>query len=422
MDSENGEACPNCETTLTVPARGSGWCPQCEWGLQDFTPPTRAVEWPIGGRLRRRFDQLSHKTAFDLNATLFAEQTSRRAARPGWTVARATLLTVSTALLLGTVALVLVGLKLLFTFPVLTFVLGIFMLLIGFEVRPRVPKIKNFYATVERTEAPTLFRILDQVAAEVGNKPVNTLGVDQYFNASCGRSGLRRKRVLILGLPLWGALSGQARIALLGHEFGHLVNGDPEQALLTQPALTTFGRIADITYPNHRFTGGAIEWIAEGLVRILLVPIYAVSLASRYVMCWIGMRDSQRSEYLADDVALRLAGTEGARDLSDTLLYLDGVRPGVSRAAAKASDPREWHAAAAAIIAERTNHRAIWEQKSIREEASLWESHPPAGFRSRVTRSGPSASGSLRIDSETWLRADAELANLYRRVARALNR
>lgn len=40
---------------------------------------------------------------------------------------------------------------------------------------------------------------------------------------------LRPNSMLRLGMPPWTVLSGPERIALLGHEFGHQVNGDPGQ-------------------------------------------------------------------------------------------------------------------------------------------------------------------------------------------------
>ena len=59
-----------------------------------------------------------------------------------------------------------------------------------------------------------------------------------------------------------GSLTAGERVALLGHELGHFVNGDPRRGLLTQPALTMLASAADLFRPVRTTVGaGLVEMV-----------------------------------------------------------------------------------------------------------------------------------------------------------------
>jgi heat shock protein HtpX len=72
-----------------------------------------------------------------------------------------------------------------------------------------------------REEAPTLFAVVDRVASAVGTRAPRVIAVGSNYNAAVSAYGLRRRRVLYLGLAMWGVLTPQQLVALLGHELGH---------------------------------------------------------------------------------------------------------------------------------------------------------------------------------------------------------
>src|SRR6266702_8615590 len=88
-----------------------------------------------------------------------------------------------------------------------------------------------------REEAPLLFRLIDKVAAAADTKTADQLVVDDEFNASWAILGLRRKRVLTLGMPLFMALDDQERVSLLAHELAHARNGDASRGLFMFSAI-----------------------------------------------------------------------------------------------------------------------------------------------------------------------------------------
>ncbi len=82
--------------------------------------------------------------------------------------------------------------------------------------------------------------------AAVGAPAPHVIVVGSEFGAHSGSVGLRRQRVLWLGLALFGALPPQQRVALLANQLGHFVNGDVRRLGLTQPALTTLGKLSGV--------------------------------------------------------------------------------------------------------------------------------------------------------------------------------
>ncbi|WP_328822533.1 M48 family metalloprotease [Micromonospora rubida] len=110
--------------------------------------------------------------------------------------------------------------------------------------------------------------------------------MDGALNAYATAVGPRRRRVLCLGLPLWGSLPAQERVALLGHELGHFVNGDPRRSLLT-PAFTMLGAAADLLRPVRTVSGGglleqageAIGWAFGWVLSRLLFGVHLVLVA-----------------------------------------------------------------------------------------------------------------------------------------------
>jgi heat shock protein HtpX len=293
--------------------------------------------------------------------------------------------------------------------------------LIGIELRPRLPHLKTELGSTERADAPGLFSIIDDVAGKVGSPRIDLLVVDESYNAWCGRFGIRRRCVLGLGLPLWAALNAEGPIALLGHELGHLVNGDPGQGLLTQPALTTFGRLASLFNPRHmQGRHGLLEWMAALFSYILFTPLYLLCRWLHFLLCTIAARDRQRAEYYADALAVQLAGTLGAVELMNRLVHAEAVLTAVRRAARTSPEPSAWRDAAQHAIASSPDGGTRLEQHSIRIEASLFATHPPAGLRRRMVKAWNPNQPQFSIAAERLDQADAEIKRPYARVARVL--
>ncbi len=106
-------------------------------------------------------------------------------------------------------------------------------------LRPRIPQFTAFSDIVTRAEFPTLFRIIDDITTILHGGEIDTVLIDEEFNAGFGRYGLQWKRLLELGLPLLTILEPQERIAILSHELAHGVNGDPARGFVMQTTIST---------------------------------------------------------------------------------------------------------------------------------------------------------------------------------------
>jgi heat shock protein HtpX len=131
------------------------------------------------------------------------------------------------------------------------------------------------------------------------------------YNAAITNIGWRRRTTVFIGLPYFAVLSNQEKVAVLGHEIGHSVNGDPARGFFIGAAITSLSAWHAILYPDyiHDVTevegeGGCFVLVARVPMRMLagVVHGFAALLAQ---LLW---RDSQRAEYHADILAAQVAG------------------------------------------------------------------------------------------------------------------
>lgn len=406
--------CPDCDTEpLTKLGNGPAWCPECEWNLGAFQEPLRSRA--------SRLDRHAHRLAFRFNTAMLAELTDRPGQRPGWSNSTRLLMAISLALLTLTLGLAGLGGMLLVHAAVGWKFLGALLLLMAIELRPRLPRFRRTLGLTSRAMAPELFGIIDEIGLAVGAPRLERIVLDDSFNAWCGRFGWRREPMLGLGLSLWGALSGQARVALIGHELGHLVNGDPQQSLLTQPALLTFARLANLFNPRGLFSTSSATLPMLLATKVLLRPVYELFAWTHLLVCMVAAVDHRRAECYADALAVDLGGTAGATELMNCLLFDRSVRTAVRRQALTSASPEGWCLAAQrAVDSHRQSQRAT-EQHSLRIEASLVGSHPPHGMRTRMLRGWPVVPPRIEISAQRFARSDTELAADYQRAARTLN-
>ena len=97
--------------------------------------------------------------------------------------------------------------------------------------------------------------------------------VDVDWNAAWTLAGWRRRRVLVLGLPMLAALGPQQRVALIAHELGHDRNGDVIRGLFVGSAVNGLRALSWLLHPSHGsgFNEGA-EWLAGALMSVVVRP------------------------------------------------------------------------------------------------------------------------------------------------------
>lgn len=414
--------CARCFSATVSIHGATPWCPACEWNLDRYEPrrhrPELGWQW---------VDRRTHALAYRLTRQQFTDLAGRTLTRPRLSAARMVTVAASILLLTGVLALAVGGAWLLaiWTFP--SIVLGTAMLGLAAAVRPRLGRVDPDIEVLSRDQAPALFRLIEEVAAAVDAPVPHIVAVGRQFNAYATSVGLRRRRVLCLGLPLWGALNPQERIALLGHELGHFVNGDVRRGLLTQPALTMLGSMADLVRPVDTISlgeqggaVGAIGTVSETLANAFQWVLARLLFGAHLVLVWIGLRDTQRAEYLADEMAAKAAGSAAAADLFDAFLAVEVIDMVVRREARAEQGAARWRAAADETRAAGASRLPLLRQLSIRDDVSLFASHPPAGLRARMVEGRQWRTPAVVLTETRAEQIDAELAKEYERARRDL--
>lgn len=406
------------------------WCGACAWNLDVYD--TDHVRPVVGWR---RADRRLFRMAFELNATMYQELVASPIGQPGWGLARVVTVALSLMLYAGTLSTLVCGIWLAtIGFPGVALLPACACVLLAVALRPRLGHLPEHTDQLARSEAPTLFALVDQVAAAVAAPVPQVIVVDRNFNAFASTIGLRRRRVLGLGLPLLAVLPADQRVALLGHELGHYVNGDLRRGLVTQSAFSTLATLADLLRPTRSVAGsrGLTALLVSAATNALLAVVHRLLLVGQILLLWVGLRDIQRAEYFADELAAVAAGSAAAADLADTLLTIDGIAIAVRSSARVAGALRSkdgspvpalatrWREAADAARASAGANLLARRQLSARQEASLFASHPPNGLRGDLIRARPAHLAQVTLPAADSARIDTELARHYERIRREL--
>ncbi len=261
------------------------------------------------------------------------------------------------------------------------------------------------------------------MAAEIGAPVPHVVVFTTAFNASSGSYGLRRRRVMSLGLPLWLSLTPQEQVALLSHELGHFVNGDVRRGWLRSYAFTVVGSLARITQPDqgvrigryrNRSSTGGLANVGELIARpILAVASLGLSLI-QLGLEWLGVRATHHSEYAADSMAAVVAGSGPAASLIDTLMLSEVCTMMLRKAVRADHAPAAWRSAAMVGRRDVAPRVQRLRQLSMRDSAVLGRSHPPAGLRARLIESRSQQSASIVLTEAEAAQIDQELSGRYR--------
>lgn len=364
-----------------------------------------------------------HRLGFRLDNRLFQLLRGHTATRPRPGFTLGALLVLSAMMFALCVGLIGGGIWFGYTFPGVGYFIAVVLIALGVGIRPRLGSEREALRHTNRlTEAdtPELFALIRRTAEVIGAPMPDAVAVAPMFNAYSAVVGLRRRRVLIIGLPLWQSLRPQERVALLGHELGHFVNGDSTRGLLTQPALTAIGRLADMLRPNAAWINGGIAAVVFGPPMALLC--YLMWLVHLGVNA-VGARESKRAEYYADDLAAQAAGTSAAASMHEVMLCGDEIIGSVRRWAWTNENAIDWTGFAEHARTANTVELARLGQLSRRTDASIFASHPPAGLRQRMLTEAPHRAGAIALTEAEAELIEAELlkrTNQYRSLVAGL--
>ena len=403
--TDTGSLCPKCKGRLAPVSAVPTWCTSCEWRLGVFDAQRAPRQWAF-----RLGDRVDHWIAFRLNRRRYASSAGRSIGYRGNPFVRVALWLLAVPMLLVGPVCVVYGCYLMATGPALSPVLGFVLVLAGAPTLWPWPWRRHRRGweqwPVGPAEAPAFFALIGRVAAAAGAPMPHEIVLDHHVDAYTTVRGLRRRRVLAVGLPLWASLAEQERIVLLAHELGHFVNHDSRRGLVVGGglrALRTIMNVLGLT-PRRGF------WLIAPFLFVLTVALWLISTA---MLVLIG-QDSQRAEYLADQIATRVGGSAAASTAFDALIVASRLYPAMAAGRQDRADPKSWRAAA--LHAQSRVDIDLARQLSLREQASLLFSHPPFGLRGRMVRSRPACEPEVTFTAQEWAAADVELAPWFAKL------
>jgi Zn-dependent protease with chaperone function len=388
--------CPQCGGAIVVERRDVAWCEACNWNLDPGSQP------PRDPKLERRAARAKEK-----GERLFLELKQSALVRPRSSGNRVSSLALALAIHVTTLGVLAAGVYVVVTswFTVPMFAIGIPLLLIGVVLRPQVGRLERDALTLTAPQAPVLHKLVNRIAGDLGGRPVDVIVIDADFNAAHGQIGLRRRRALWIGLPLWNILGDRERIGLLAHEVAHQVNGDLSHGLVVGSALTTLESWMAILHA--RPSGELLIWesvatTAMGIMRGAVAALYRFEESLLF-------QSRQRAEYYADWLAARAASTDAVVSGLDRA-HLTGSCLMAIRYAAQREEPDIW-SVERQFVAELSAKE--WERLrrlDARLGTSIDSTHPPTNLRVELLRQKPPQTARITMSETESAAISAELA------------
>lgn len=272
------------------------------------------------------------------------------------------------------------------------------------------------------SDFPWIHRLVAEIADGVGVRPPSVIGVDVDFNAYVTTIGLGRRSAMVIGLPLWTAMEPNERLAVLGHELGHLRGGDTTRSRFVGLAMGMVDRVFWLIHPGDYepwFGAGLGDEVGDGddlllaerlaamIQRLLALPFRLVLMLG----VLLNSNERQHSEYLADR---RAAGIAGSTALASYFrMDILGLNTVVRSAVRRGEDPFDfiaiWSAGAGA-----RRHGTVQRDTAHRADAT----HPPDDLRIALLEKHPVTPGPKRPGQELLHAADTEMTRLRPQLVR----
>ncbi|MED7827358.1 M48 family metallopeptidase [Streptomyces chiangmaiensis] len=417
---EKSQSCPECGAEIRADSRYVAWCAACDWNVDPETPHQK----------RDRLDRVRRALSRRHGEKLLAEVTAGGSLRARRDASSLLAFAIALAVHGVTVALVLGGVWWLVRgWGGVGMVPGLLLLALAWPLRPRAARLPKADPILHRDDAPELYALVDEVAQVVGTRGIDEVRVDTKVNASVMAHGVRGRRLLMLGVPLWEILTPQQRIALLGHELAHYSNGDTRQGLVVSTAYRS------LTTWHYYFTPIAKPSAAEMFINLLYIVPRLLLQGVLTLLDHLTLRATQRAEYLADREAARAASTEAAVGLMDRLLVTESAAAALRREASQAAlagrrgartveaKPEEiWERLRAHMASIPEYEYERQRRAGVRRGHSVDATHPPTHLRRTCLLVGPAAPAAVVTDDERQRRIAAELAGARVTVARRIVR
>ncbi|MER5395038.1 M48 family metallopeptidase [Streptomyces sp. NPDC002599] len=305
---------------------------------------------------------------------------------------------VTAGLFIGGVLLIVLGFR-----TVVQPMVGVVLLGMALLLRPRPGRLDAELPTLRHVDAPALFDLVDRMADAAGVRRIDAIQLGPEFSVTVTHYGIRRRRCLVLGFPLWAAHPTRKPIAAVAHALGRLSGHDLRGDAFVGTALESLdamarpkraGNSAHVPSgaPAHSYRAEDVAGAASlfnARTRkgewLLGIPRAAAAATAR-LLSWLVLPATRRAEFDADDLAARMASTEAAIAASQDRQLARAVGIEVHRLAIAIRTLKGDRSATAA-------QEALWEEVArysgtLREERGRDETTEPDGIGTVVGPAG----------------------------------
>jgi Zn-dependent protease with chaperone function len=271
---------------------------------------------------------------------------------------------------------------------------------------------------VQWVQSPPVLDLVRQVAQAAGAPVPHRVGFDERLNATYHVVGWRRERLLVIGMPLWEALPGQQRVALVAHELGHAAAKNSRHRFVVSSALAALREwmlvchyesspaTAAERHSTQNAAAGLVQ-LSEMAARWILAVVGLVPAAVYSVLLAATQRQSQRAEYGADLAGAAVAGRQAMVAALSTVMEGDALMLAMRRTAMGSTD----RDVLAAVRAEGQRLSADdWPSRRNRHRNGPFDSHPPDELRRGLVLTLAERPPTVVLDDTRAARIDAELA------------
>lgn len=300
----------------------------------------------------------------------------------------------------------------------------------------RLAPVVELDAARTEVRSPAFDDALAALAAEVGARPPDVVFVTTVADIALVRDSLGRRRVLLVGVPLWVLLSDAARRAAVAHELGDDAFGDPRRVGL--PSLGRRWLEQWSVQFGAGVQGNAIDRPADELVlldplageRIVNVGIHgptATRFASNLFDAFLGRLvgatsrllerltfvPHQRAELLADAAAVRVAGTAAVCELLDAVPLRRRATLSARQSLLRTDGVDLAHTVVDHLAALPDNQREGLAVTVANEEVRTDQGHPPVRVRRDLVALLERRPGLPVPDAATWRAAADDLVTAF---------
>ncbi|MFT4415820.1 M48 family metalloprotease [Fredinandcohnia humi] len=402
--------CPDCNATLPVNKGYITWC-ECGYNVQ----PTESEDFK--SKLDLIYDSLGKK----VGEYIFLSMKKNIKVTTRITFTKVIALLIATVVHLISISSFSLSIYLIINnSSIFTLLVGFFLLGVAWSTRPKIPKLSKGENLIRREDFPNLFGAFDKLADSMGVKKVDGIVINNEFNASVTFIGWKRKKIIMIGYPLFYILEPEEQFAIIAHEFGHIANGDITRSFFIGTALHTLVNWYQLLLPtslDERENGGILE-----------IPFYYfMILCSKlpyfvfYLLVHLFFTDKQKGEYFADYKAATACGSNHLISSLEKFNYYNTFASTVAQTAIRRDDKNLFSNLKhnLSVMPEREKDRLKLLDKM--ELSKLDSTHPPTYFRIQVLKTVQPVNNAFPIPSSLLVLANQELNQVKEDVQQQLS-